>query len=70
MQVLKNVLETRSETRSFHGRVGESVPKRERESTREVQHITKRRQNEQLPTVESMAKVKKRRCGNTACKQT
>ena len=70
MHVLENVLETRSETRSFHGRVGESVPKRERESTREVQHITKRRQNEQLPTVESMAKVKNRSRGNIAYKQT
>ena len=49
MQMLKNVLKTRSETKHlvFIEGSGESVAERERESTREVQHITKRRENKQ-----------------------
>lgn len=58
MQVLKNVLETRSETRSFHGRVRESVSERERESTRELQHITKRRESKRYRQQKAWQKLK------------
>ena len=58
MQVLKNVLETRSETRSFHGRVRESVSERERESTRELQHIKKRRESKRYRQQKAWQKLK------------